>query len=124
VGKMKELRAQLVSDLAVVGVPVMDDWLLRAEPPCIFLTPPLTASYVQAGDQFASYVLNVDVVVLVEAGPMNESRDELETLLEEVLRNTADWGLIGVDSPGTASMADSTVEFLGTVVHLGKRLYL
>jgi hypothetical protein len=128
--KIQEMREQLKNDLAVVGVPVLDDWLVRAEPPCILLTSPLSNSYVLGGAEFGSYVLNLDVVVLVkagptaEAGPTNESRDELEALIEDVLRNTVDWGLNGVDSPGTASLSDSTVEFLGTVVHLGKRLFL
>lgn len=125
--KMKDLRDQLIADLQVVGVPVMDDWLIRAEPPCILLTPPLATPYVTGGAQFASFVMYIDVVVLVEHSdtqPDNDDRDELEGLVEDVLRNTADWALTGVDSPGTATLPDSTITFLGTVIHLGKSLYL
>jgi hypothetical protein len=124
---MKELRDQLIADLEVVGVPVLDDWAIRAEPPCILLTPPLSTSYVTAGQQFASYVLNIDAVVLVEFSetqPDDVSRDQLEDLVEEVLRNTVDWALTGVDSPGTATVPESTITFLGTVIHFGKSLYL
>lgn len=123
--KMKDLRAQLVADLAAVGVPVMDDWAIRAEAPCIYLIPPLGNSYVVGGPQFATYVMNLDILVLVESqAGSGEDRDLLEDITEDVLRNTVDWALTGVDSPGTASVADSTIVFLGTIVHLAKQFTL
>jgi hypothetical protein len=124
-GKMKELRTALMNDLAVLGIPVMDDWEIRADPPCIYLTPPRGGFYLQAADKFGSYfIMSLDLVVLVEARPANEGRDDLEDLLEDVLRNTADWTMTGVDPPGMASKGDSTIDFLGTVVHLDKELDL
>jgi len=124
-GRLKEVRAKLMTDLAVLDIPVMDDWSIRADPPCIFLAPPQGTDYLTAGDEFAlCFVMNLDVVILVEARPPNEGREELEDLLEDVLRNTVDWAFEGADSPGIASKSDSTVEFLGTVVHLAKKLYL
>lgn len=120
----KEVRGTLAADLGVVGVPVIDDWPVRTEPPCIYLTPPISGSYVSEGKEFGTVQLHLDVLILVDAHPIGPARDELENLLEEVLRNSADWGLDGADPPGTASMPDSTVEFLGTVVHLGKTIYL
>jgi len=123
-GKLKDLRDQLISDLAVIGVPVIDDWWLQAEPPCVLITPPLGGPYVEAGELFASFVLNVDAVVLVRRTPSDDGREQLENILEDVLRNTVDWSLKGVDPPSTATRPDSTVEFFGTVVHLGKTLNL
>ncbi len=121
-GKIKDLRDALIADLAdSVGIPVMDDWLVRAEPPCILVTTP-GADYVHAGKELRSYVLSADVAVLVQVGP--DARDQSDALLEAVLRNTADWGLVGVDPPRADSIEDSTVEFLSTVVHLEKGFYL
>lgn len=124
-GAMKDLRAQLVADLAVTGVPVMDDWVIRAEPPCIYITPPNAESYVTGGQQFGTHRLAVDVVVLVALKESDGAdRDELEDLVETVLANSADWALAGVDSPAAYSMPDSTIVFLGTVVHLAKQFTL
>lgn len=122
--KMKELRAQLAADLAGLGVPVIDDWIIRAEPPCILLAPPIAGSYVTGSKQFATWTLNLDVIVLVQAQPYDASRAQLEDLIEDVLRNTVDWSLTGVDPPATATAPESTIEFLGTVIHLGKSLNL
>jgi hypothetical protein len=124
-GAMKDLRAQLVADLAVTGVPVMDDWIIRAEPPCIYITPPNAELYVTGGQQFGMFRLAVDVTVLVALKESDGAdRDELEDLTEAVLANSADWALTGVDSPGTASLPDSTIVFLGIVVHLAKQFTL
>lgn len=123
-GKFKTLRDALESDLNVISVPVMQDWLVRAEPPCILIAAPISNQYVTEGKEFGAVVLNLDVVVLVNAHPQADARNALEELLEDVLRNSVDWALIGVDAPGTASLPDSTVEFLGTVVHLGKSVQL
>ena len=121
-GTIKDLRDTLIADLAVVGVPVMDDWQVRAEPPCILVGPPRGGPYVTAGIAFGAYVLSTTVTVLVEMGP--DARDRLETLLEEVLRNSADWALADADAPGTQSVEDSTVEFLASTVHLEKSFHL
>jgi hypothetical protein len=125
VGKLKEARAALIADLNVLGVPVMDGWQLNAEPPCVLLTPAAGRSYVDGGEQFASFVINIDVVVLVrDSSVPDQARDALEDLLEELLRNSADWSLDGVDAPQVSAVPGSTVEFFGTVVHLGKTVYL
>jgi hypothetical protein len=124
-GRMKELRAALAVDLSVLNIPIMDDWSVRADPPCVFLTPPQANDYVVAGKEYGTcFVMNLDVVILVELRPPNEGRDELENLLEDVLRNTVDWSLTGVDPPGTVSKGTSTHEFMAATVHLSKGFYL
>lgn len=122
--KLAELRNILIQDLAVLGVPVFGAWPIRAEAPSVYLVPPLSAPYVAAGREFGSYVASLDAVVLVERRPPDEGREALELLLEDLLRNSADWALTGVDSPAAASMQDSTIEFLGTIAHLAKTFYL
>lgn len=117
---IKDLRDTLVADLAPLGVSVHADWPIRAEPPCVFLAPPLGGNYVTGGREFATYILSIDAVVLVARRPPDEGREDLETLVEALLRNTVDWALIGVESPSTVNMAESSTEFLGTVVHLSK----
>jgi hypothetical protein len=121
-GRIKDLRDALITDLEVVGVPVMDDWQVRAEPPCILVGPARGGPYVTPGLEFTSYVLSTDVIVLVEMGP--DARDRLETLIENVLVNSVDWALGGVDTPPIQSVEDSTVEFLSSAVHLEKGFYL
>lgn len=102
----------------------MDSWKLSAEPPCVLLSP--GSPYVEGGAQFSgSYVMNIDVEVLVRNSSVPDlARTALDDLLEQLLINTADWSLGGVDTPTVATVADSTVEFLGTVVHLSKDLNL
>jgi len=114
----------LQSDLSVVGVPVMQGWLIHAEPPCVLLSPPIGGAYVSEAKEFGAVTLNIDVVVLVLATPRDRARDALDDLLEAVLRNSMDWALQNVDPPGTAALPDSTIEFYGTVVHLGKSVQL
>lgn len=124
-GKLKETRDALIADLAVLGVPVMDGWQLDAEPPCVLITAPSAGTYVEGGEQFASHVMNVDAVILVRNSTVeDQARDALENLLEDLLRNTADWSLNGAEAPTVAAIPGSTVEFFGTVVHLAKTLYL
>ncbi len=118
------MRDALAADLAAVGVPVFGDWPVDARAPCVFIAPPLTGYYVSGARELGTYVLSVDVVVLVEKRPPNEGRDDLETLLEGVLANTVDWALVGVDPPSGVTVSDSTIQFLGTVVHLSKAFRL
>lgn len=122
--KMQGLRDKLAADLAVLGVPVMDQWAIRAEPPTIFLAPPLAGPYVTPANTFQTYVMGLDVVVLVLRRPPDEGRAELEDLIEGVLVNSVDWAMRSVDSPAVATITDSTFEYLGSVVHLAKDLTL
>jgi hypothetical protein len=124
VSRLKEIRDALVADLDPLNVPVYGSWPIRADPPCVFLAPPLGGAYVAGGREIGTYVVSLDAVVLVERRPPDEGREDLEALLELLLRNSVDWALTGVDSPSAVTIAESTYEFLGTVVHLSKAFYL
>jgi len=122
-GKLKDARDQLIADLSVLNVPVMDSWKLAAEPPCVLLSP--ATPYVEAGQTIGDYIINLDLAVLVRNSSVPDiARTALEELLEQLLINSADWALAGVDAPELSALPDSTVEFLGTVVHLGKSVHL
>lgn len=120
----KETRDALMADLAPLGVPIVGEWPIQASAPCVFIVPPLAGYYATGGRELTSYVYNLDAVILVERRPPDEGREDLETLLEALLLNTVDWALLGVDPPSAATVQESTIEFLGTVVHLGKTIYL
>lgn len=122
--KLADLRALLIQDLAVLGVPVFGEWPIRAEAPSVYIVPPLATPYVAGGREFGSFVCSLDAVVLVERRPPDEGREALELLLEDLLRNSVDWGCAGVDSPTATSLQGSTIEFLGTIAHLSKTFYL
>lgn len=112
------LRAQLAADLAVLDVPVVEQWPNRVTPPVIFLTPPASGSYVAGGPTFGSYTCSIDVVILVDRAVIAAALSTLEDLVEGVLTNSVDWSLDGVDSPSLVTIGAS--EYLGTIAHLSK----
>lgn len=114
-----ELREKLAADLAVTGATVHDGWPDRLTPPALLVTPPSSGSYVTAGPDFGStYIVAADVVVLVGKASLSLALEALDTLLEGVLTNTADWALSGVDAPAVVTVHGG--ECLGTTVHLSK----
>jgi len=118
-----ELRAALKHDLETgsdgaatpIGVTVYDPYPGRVVAPCAVLGME-GAGYIAGGQTFCDYLVNFTVVLLVARS--ENYLAELETLIERVLMNTRDWGLTGVDEPGT--LVESGMELLGTTVHLSK----
>lgn len=122
---IKDLRDALAVDLAPLSVPVYTQWPIRLDPPCIFLTDPVTGPYITGGQELGSYVMSIDAVVMVPAAIVEDrGREDLETLLEALLRNTVDWAVTGVDPPSSAAFESDAHELLGAVAHLGKTFYL
>jgi hypothetical protein len=121
VGAFKTLRDVLVADLAPLGVPVYSSWPSAVVAPCAFLTPPLSGPYVTGGREFGgSYVMAVDVILLVGHSPAAAGYEVLESLVELLLANTVDWTLISVDAPSAMTVTVSGAEYLGTIAHLSK----
>lgn len=113
-----ELRSTLVEDLRSVGLPVFEAWPDRVTPPCLFVTPPASDDYVTSGENFTEYMVSLDVVILVAHATAGVALTALDTILELVITNTADWRLIGCDSPSLVTISGN--EYLGTIVHLSK----
>lgn len=116
---IQTIRDTLAADLGVLDIPIYAAWPAKMiSPPCVFVTPPVSTSYVTAGPNFTEYTVAVDVVALVAKADASVALANLEVVIEGVLANTVDFGLSGVDAPGTVSV--NGVEYLGTVVHLAK----
>lgn len=115
---IQELRDTLAADLAVLDIPIYAAWPAKITPPCVFVTPPVSAPYVTAGPNFSEYTVAVDVVALVAKADAAVALANLEVVIEAVLANSVDWGLSGVDSPSTVAV--NGVDYLGTVLHLNK----
>jgi len=112
------LRQTLAADLGALDVPVLVAWPDRISPPCVIVVPPASASYITSGPTFGSFTVALDVVALVPHGSPSVALPALETLIEGVLTNSADWALNGVESPGVTTIGAADV--LGTVIHLNK----
>jgi hypothetical protein len=115
-----ELRAALVSDLdAATTTPVHNAWPDRFTAPCVAVVPP-AGSYVRAGQTFGSFEVLADALLLVPRGTdAATALVALDSLIELVLANSADWSLQGVDSPSIVTVG--AVEHLGTLIHLAKQ---
>ena len=112
---IRELREKLAADLAVLDVPVEPSWPDRVTPPLIFIQPPEAGSYVSGGRLFGGeYTVSVDVQIVIR----DRDLATLEELIEGVLVNTVDWGLLGVDTP--AMVTANNLEYFGTTIHLSK----
>lgn len=109
------MREQLAADLRVIdGMPKVEpDWPARLTPPIIYIQPPLT-DYVLSGQAFGEYAVSLDVVIVLR----DRDLSELERLIEGVLKNTADWALLGVDAPDVITANNNA--YFGTTIHLSK----
>lgn len=119
---LTSVRAQLVADLAEAGVTVFEAWPTRVTPPCVFVTPSSAASYLAPGDTFGGYRVSLDLVLLTTQATPEIALKALDTVIETVVINTADWQLEGCESPSLVTI--SGVEYLGTIVHISKQARL
>lgn len=115
-----DLRNALVADLAVLGVPIAPSWPDVLSPPCGFITPPLSDEYVRQGPMFGEYTISMDLVLMVEHSDAAQALTALESLVEDALRNTADWTLTGVDAPAPTTAIEGGADYLASVIHLSK----
>lgn len=116
-----QLRAALATDLLAVGVPVHDTEPAAIDAPCLIVSTPVAGTYIEGGSNFGDYVLNIDVVVLVDdTAPAAGSLAAVEDLLAGVLANTVDWALTGVEPPAPLTFSATDRDYLGTLVHLSK----
>lgn len=111
---ISELYETLSDELrAALDVTVYVGWPTSARMPAIVLEPP-EGTWVEAGDTFGgSYLVHARCLCLV-----SKSQDELTTLVEGVLHNTADWKLIAVGSPRTYPIGGAN--FLGADILIQK----
>lgn len=116
-----DLRAELAADLGVIGTPVYTTWPDRITPPLIVLTQP-ASDYVTAGPTFGGFTVAVDLVILVARSANSVALDNLDALVEQVLANSVDWRLTGVDGPSIVTI--NGAEHLGTIAHLNKEARL
>jgi len=121
---IQELREQLEIDLRnnsggngpPLNVQVYGLWPSKIAPPCavVGIEP---GQYILAGQTFGSFDVLMTVVLLVKRSPTMVT--DLETLIENTLANTIDWGMRGVDSP--TIFDENGLELLGTTIHLSKQ---
>jgi hypothetical protein len=107
-----------VPDLA--GVHVSSSWPETIETPCVFLTPPLVDDYVRRGPTFGEHTVGLDILIAVDDDSAVVALAELERLLAVIIKYTADWNLLGVDSPAPTTVVENGAEYLACVVHLSK----
>jgi hypothetical protein len=121
-----DLRTQLAADLAVLGIPVSASWPEVLVPPCAFLVPPRSGTWVEVGPNFAGeFTVHYDLVILVDHDAAGPAVAALEQLVAVALEHTADWSLSGVDAPAPTTVTDNGAEYLAAVMHLRKpaRIY-
>jgi hypothetical protein len=118
------VRETLVADLAPLGIPVTTSWPDELVFPLAFITPPINQNYLTGGDTFHSFVVALDVAILVAHGDAAASLTVLENLIEQALLNTQDWNMIAVDAPAAMTVTENGAAYLGTVIHLSKSITL
>lgn len=124
---ISDKRAALIGDLATgsggqadpVAATIVDSWPTKVTaPPLVFIVPPQGAAYVTGGPNFAQFTVSLDVVILVGRPDAADAVSHLDQLIEQVLANTMDWRLTGVDSPAIVTVGG--VDYLGSVAHLSQ----
>lgn len=113
-----DLRDALVDDLPELSITA--SWPETLNPPCAFITPPLTDEYVRQGPMFGEHTVALDLVLLVAHDDAGPALAALEAMLEYALSQTADWTLTGVDAPAPTTVSENGAEYLASVIHLSK----
>jgi len=124
VSVLRDLRVQLATDLAVLGVPVFASWPTSISLPCVYVMPPLGNIYIAPGPNFREYTVHTDVAILADHADVVESLETLEGLLELAITNSMDWTFGGVEPPAPITVTESGADYLGTVMHLSKPVTL
>lgn len=114
------LRLTLAADLAPLGIAVHPAWPDDLELPCAFITPPIAAPYLIAGQTFGTFTASLDLVIMVDHTDGVTALTQLEALIEAAAVNTADWLLTGVDAPAPMSASEGGAEYLASIIHLSK----
>jgi hypothetical protein len=120
VSAFSDLRTTLADDLAELGVTVSPSWPTTLNPPCAFITPPLTDDYAKQGPNFGEHTIALDLVLLVDHDDAESALSVLESLIAAALVHTADWTLTGVDAPAPTTVSENGAEYLASVIHLSK----
>lgn len=114
-----ELRKALVDDLRNgAKVQVYETWPDRPALPSLVVSSPTSGEYITPGAQFGLYVVHLEVLCLVARGAALSSLTSLDGLIEKVIHNTADWGLVRIDSPSAVPVGDRPA--LGCLIALEK----
>lgn len=118
-------RVALAAELAAaLGVPVHPAWPTAVDPPCAFITPPPVGDYLVIGPTFREHTLSLDVVIVVDHGPVQVAVEPLEDLIELAVHALADWALRSVDPPAPTTIVENGAEYLAVVMHLSKPVLL
>jgi hypothetical protein len=118
VSVFSDLRAELVDDLPELDV--SPAWPATLNPPCGFITPPLTEDYVRQGPMFGEHTVALDLVLLVAHDDAEAALTALELMVEYALSQTANWTLAGVDAPAPTTVSEHGADYLASVIHLSK----
>ena len=115
-----EARMSLVAQLASISDVSIDTTFERVNVPALIVRPPVTAnSYVTYPEsqrfEPKAFTIHLEVFVAVRAG--KSAIDDLEALIDEVIKLTADsWTLESVDSIGLVNIQNA--DYPGTVIRL------
>lgn len=122
---IQELIHDLISgsdgDADPVGVSVYFAWPEHFAAPAILITTPRNGTYISGGQSFGLELqLSIDVNVLVPRSNAVAELEAINSMVETILHNTADWALTGVD--GVALFNVNGGDYPGTIMHLSKMI--
>jgi hypothetical protein len=124
VGTLGDLRTALAFDLAPMDVTVYPAWPTELSPPCVFITPALGRPFIEAGPNFREFIVTYDLVILVDHADPGAALAQLEDLVAVAVHHTADWAMLGIESPAPTTISEGGAEYLAVIVHLGKPVQL
>jgi len=99
-------REELRLLLGAAGVTVYDHIPERVVPPVALLEP--GSPYMQQGDTFCDFTVNMNVVLLVGQGRNEVGTVDLDELICEVLDAVDTWDLVSVEQPAAFDMNNTT----------------
>lgn len=120
-----DLREALVTDLGAVDVPVFlgKPRAVGAKVPVVIVTTPESQS-ITSGQFQGWFEVRMDIWVVVKMVAEDEAGTlaSIDKLAGQVLYNTADWALLGIDPPELLDLDGS--DFPGAVIHIAKQVQL
>ncbi len=116
-----ELRQALVDQLKTLETDVHNMMPARFNPPGIIVSHSTEGNYVAGGQFRGEYEVAFDVVIAVKANENDRNAEltEIDNLIEQVLENTMNWGLRGVEAVGEVTIQGA--QYPGTIVHIAKQ---